>query len=382
MTPMGRSRRTRGVAVAMVVAAGLVAGCTGEGTSGDASPSPSAPGSSPSPTSDVDPSPTAEPSGPDSSETDSGEPSSMGSLTESLTSPGAPRPDPSATLDSSDGSAPSGSGEPTGSAAAGGGVVSVDDGGTDREQRGRARDAVTETMGQHAAEAVAVFPSAASGPQMRRVWGLGPSALLACSGAGTIVWAAGPASTLADDDVLRCGRGVSTTEAQRGGKPPASDVRGVEEHRHHVLALQPDEGTRAWIGVLRPLSSAPADPELASDRAQVLEDLGPWPSTAMERAVVELPSEAGEPVSWDVNVETGEEYTLMAACRGEGEVNLMLDPAIRVDGGDRQPRRLACDGQDTASFMAYGSFSTRGITVEPHEGTRAVVGLQVVRVVQ
>ena len=258
--------------------------------------------------------------------------------------------------------------------------------------RGEDRRAVQEQLdgllGNHADEMTSVLPSVEPpGTEVigRRVWALGPTAHVACSGDGSLTWASGPWNLIAADHTLPCTSkwGVPVVEAPRGPRADPDATRGVEPRWHQQLALAPDAGAQVWIGVHLPLAKGQPDPDLAPERAAVLGALGEAPTTATDRGVVEFDGESEEPVEPVVahlQAQAGYEYRLQAHCRGEGAVDLTA--VISTNQHQQVSHRVRCDGQMATRFLAYGSEPGRELYLEPAPGTRAVLSFEVTHVEQ
>lgn len=247
------------------------------------------------------------------------------------------------------------------------------------------RQAVQERLegmlGGYAAEMTSVLPSVEPpGTQVidRRIWPLGPTSQLVCSGNGSLTWASGPWNLLADDHTLPCTSewGVPAVEAPRGPRADPDAVRGVDPRWHQQLALAPDAGTQAWVGVHLPLADGQPDPELARKRALALAALGEPPATAADSGVVEFDAENADLVVAPFQAQAGYDYRLEVNCIGEGAVDL----TAVVSTYHQVTERVGCGGGAAASFRAYGDAPERELHLEPTPGTRAVLSFEVVHV--
>ncbi|ACV07305.1 hypothetical protein I6I18_09345 [Kytococcus sedentarius] len=253
--------------------------------------------------------------------------------------------------------------------------------------RGEDRRAVQEQLdgllGNHADEMTSVLPSVEPpGTDVigRRVWPLGPTSQVVCSGDGSLTWASGPPDTLADDHTLSCtseGGAPAVDAPRRSGEDPEA-VRGLDPRWHQQLALAPDAGSQAWIGVHLPLAEGAPSPDLAAERAAVLDALGETHTTAADRGVVEFDGRGDEEVLAVLQAQAGDDYRLVAHCRGEGAVDL----TAVISTYQQVSQQVRCDGQMATRFRAYGSDPARELHLEPAPGTRAVLSFEVTHVEQ
>ena len=117
------------------------------------------------------------------------------------------------------------------------------------------------------------------------------------------------------------------------------------------------------------------DPSLL---AAVLDALGETHTTAADRGVVEFDGRGDEEVLAVLQAQAGDDYRLVAHCRGEGAVDL----TAVISTYQQVSQQVRCDGQMATRFRAYGSDPARELHLEPAPGTRAVLSFEVTHVEQ
>ncbi|OLT25723.1 hypothetical protein BJF82_05070 [Kytococcus sp. CUA-901] len=246
------------------------------------------------------------------------------------------------------------------------------------------RQAVQERLegmlGGYAAEMTSVLPSVEPpGTQVidRRIWPLGPTSQLVCSGNGSLTWASGPWNLLADDHTLPCTSewGVPAVEAPRGPRADPDASGGWALAGTSSSPWPPMRGRRPG-SVCTCRWPTGSRPRAGPKRALALAALGEPPATAADSGVVEFDAENADLVVAPFQAQAGYDYRLEVNCIGEGAVDL----TAVVSTYHQVTERVGCGGGAAASFRAYGDAPERELHLEPTPGTRAVLSFEVVHV--